>query len=578
MKNVLFSMALLCLYFSCLAQSPFPTSAATPVWEMTEHNCWDSFAEDDYPYKYQLLNTFDLDGQSYSGMYRDDVLLAYLRNDGDLVYVRNADSLIEEIWLDFSVEVGDNFAFADYFNSSFSDMPDYYNAVVESIETIVFDDGIPRKKINILATEIGDEEEFTYEVSYVAGFGFYNTESPLSFTTVSLYDDCDFINCFALNGAPVWGSCNLIVNPPFPTSADDAVWYVGLYSCIFEGYADEATYTYTLQDTFNFEEQSYSVLYKNEEIIGYLRNEGRKVYARTAELSDEFVLFDFGVSVGDVVDIYDITGNSTSPVIYTVSMIDTVILNDGIERTRVIFQEAEIYSPLLAWLEGYGFTLVFNLDPFHLLNQNEDIECSEIMCYTVGGEKVSGNCDDFLSNITLDIHLLNFTAQLQNNKSALLNWHITPRPFDDYFVVEKSTDGNTFTALSTIWCEANQAKYQYQDNNKITSTTYYRLKMVEKDGNFTYTKVQAVYPAAYGTFYQAFYNDKQQSLQLQFAAQGEAQIVVSDVMGKTYWMQSAAASPNQTVALSLSNMPSGLFLVTVKLNGQKHTQKFVNIR
>lgn len=91
-------------------------------------------------------------------------------------------------------------------------------------------------------------------------------------------------------------------------------------------------------------------------------------------------------------------------------------------------------------------------------------------------------------NCILPIRLVSFGGNY-SNKSVLLNWKTGYHSNFSHFVVERSLDGTSFKPLHEVDL-TNSSNYQYRDIDINSATTfYYRLKMVDKDGSFTYSKV-----------------------------------------------------------------------------------------
>jgi hypothetical protein len=90
----------------------------------------------------------------------------------------------------------------------------------------------------------------------------------------------------------------------------------------------------------------------------------------------------------------------------------------------------------------------------------------------------------------LPLHLLTFTAQLQG-KDALLQWKMENISDVKHFEIEQSTNGVRFQRLAMV-NPAGSNTFQYMDKNPETGIHYYRLKMYEKNGQFTYSRIEWV--------------------------------------------------------------------------------------
>jgi len=102
-------------------------------------------------------------------------------------------------------------------------------------------------------------------------------------------------------------------------------------------------------------------------------------------------------------------------------------------------------------------------------------------------------CFSFPVQSTLPVRLLSFNAALRNNTVAL-KWETENEVKFSAYEVERSENGIDFTALSTINARGTgfeKQQYQYADNLAGSSSDvfYYRLRMIDLDGKFTYSNV-----------------------------------------------------------------------------------------
>ncbi len=92
-------------------------------------------------------------------------------------------------------------------------------------------------------------------------------------------------------------------------------------------------------------------------------------------------------------------------------------------------------------------------------------------------------------NSTLPLRLLSFTGSKQTNYNQL-QWKTADETNTKEFVLERSTDGRSFSSFATVAARGNgNGVYSYTDNAQLSGKVYYRLKMVDSDGRFTYSNI-----------------------------------------------------------------------------------------
>ena len=102
------------------------------------------------------------------------------------------------------------------------------------------------------------------------------------------------------------------------------------------------------------------------------------------------------------------------------------------------------------------------------------------------------------SNVVLPVQLLTFTGSLQNDNSVLLTWKTENEINTSHFIVERSIDGNNFNNIGMVAASGNSnavLNYALTDNdafNQQVLVLYYRLRMVDADGRFSYSSVIAI--------------------------------------------------------------------------------------
>jgi hypothetical protein len=111
--------------------------------------------------------------------------------------------------------------------------------------------------------------------------------------------------------------------------------------------------------------------------------------------------------------------------------------------------------------------------------------------YTWTTTYLSGNLVSTLNfNIVLPIVLKRFSA-IGLGTSNQLSWEVENSSNFSHFEIEKSPDGVHFNYIGKSNMHDNPI-YTFMDQDITNSNTYYRLKMVDLDGKFSYSNVVSV--------------------------------------------------------------------------------------
>ena len=99
-----------------------------------------------------------------------------------------------------------------------------------------------------------------------------------------------------------------------------------------------------------------------------------------------------------------------------------------------------------------------------------------------------------ICNTALPITLTYFKAKYDNGR-VRLNWETLSQINNDYFTIERSSNGQNFEAILRIegaGTNYEQLEYEIFDEKPLSGIGYYRLKQTDFDGTTTYSKVQFV--------------------------------------------------------------------------------------
>jgi hypothetical protein len=98
----------------------------------------------------------------------------------------------------------------------------------------------------------------------------------------------------------------------------------------------------------------------------------------------------------------------------------------------------------------------------------------------------------------LPVELLDFTAEIKN-RTVDLTWQTASEHNNDFFTVERSSDGFNFEPIAYVDGAGNSTtllNYSEVDLQPLDGVSYYRLKQTDFDGAFEYSDIRVVSSAA----------------------------------------------------------------------------------
>lgn len=98
-------------------------------------------------------------------------------------------------------------------------------------------------------------------------------------------------------------------------------------------------------------------------------------------------------------------------------------------------------------------------------------------------------------NNPLPVELLSFNANCQDNGSVLISWTTATEISNDYFTIQRSTDGKQWANIGTVTGAGNSNQvlnYEFTDNEPLQELSYYRLMQTDYNGAFEVFDMAAV--------------------------------------------------------------------------------------
>jgi hypothetical protein len=198
-----------------------------------------------------------------------------------------------------------------------------------------------------------------------------------------------------------------------------------------------------------------------------------------------------------------------------------------------------------------------------------------------GGQTVSSPSISFIN--PLPVTLVSFTAQPQG-EIVRLNWSTSTEINNDYFEVERSGDGTQFNSIGMVAGHNTSYvinDYISYDENPLDGINYYRLKQVDNNGTYTYSKIVAIKMAdRLVTNVKVFPNPLTNGQDIHITASLDANSLISvklfNATAEQVYDNSLTENKGQmNLVLPADNLKPGLYTLILVHNDQQFIQKII---
>ncbi len=196
---------------------------------------------------------------------------------------------------------------------------------------------------------------------------------------------------------------------------------------------------------------------------------------------------------------------------------------------------------------------------------------------TIGAHQTinGGNWDAFIAKFSasgiLPVKLIAFNAVL-DNKKVNCTWETASEINNDYFTIERSSDGNHFESIGTVKGKGNSStntRYSFTDNNPFDGISYYRLKQTDFDNAYTYSAIQRVGSTEkLSSTISLYYENNNPIVKIQAEVASNAIIELISLAGTPLFTQEQATTLGENAIPINNNGTSGFYLLKVQLEDQ----------
>ncbi|MEQ9050759.1 MAG: T9SS type A sorting domain-containing protein, partial [Marinoscillum sp.] len=175
---------------------------------------------------------------------------------------------------------------------------------------------------------------------------------------------------------------------------------------------------------------------------------------------------------------------------------------------------------------------------------------------------ISGN------SVPLPVELISFKGQ-QLGSNAHLEWETATERDNDYFEVNKSSDGITFYPIARVQGAGHASTlqhYSHVDQSPTPGVSYYQLRQVDYDGAFSLSKVISVQVIDPDWDMTVYPNPASEFIHLVSSTgySNEISLVLYDQQGRVQMERTLSeVSANQVFNMDIQALTSGLYILKI---------------
>ena len=184
----------------------------------------------------------------------------------------------------------------------------------------------------------------------------------------------------------------------------------------------------------------------------------------------------------------------------------------------------------------------------------------------------------------LPVTLLDFSATYVSSNNVKVAWTTTNEINAAYYEVERSSDGTNFIGVAQVDASSSlDLTHFYSINDQLYNINgnivYYRLRVVDNDGKYTYSQIIPVKLGQPETSFSVYPNpvDNYAILNLYADKPDNGMLRLIDNSGRQILTKSFTITNgnNSIMVDQLGNLPRGVYIIQVMVNNNLYNQKII---
>lgn len=181
----------------------------------------------------------------------------------------------------------------------------------------------------------------------------------------------------------------------------------------------------------------------------------------------------------------------------------------------------------------------------------------------------------------LPVELSKFEAISYDHRVALY-WETQSEKNSDYFAIERSEDGKNFEKIGTTAAAGASSfvrNYKFMDEQPLSGVSYYRLRQVDLDGNYTFSDVRSVKMETRGDLVLSpTIADNTLEVDFGLTLTNDADLKIIDMGTGRVVKSLIKAAGTSSTTINVGDLPAGSYIFSMKNEGSIVNKRFVIVR
>ena len=183
--------------------------------------------------------------------------------------------------------------------------------------------------------------------------------------------------------------------------------------------------------------------------------------------------------------------------------------------------------------------------------------------------------------VILPVVLEQFSGKLESSGSVTLNWKTSTEINAGYFIIERSSDAQSYLPIGKIIAAgaSNGAAYSITDHLPENGANFYRLKMVDLDGTFEYSRIVNIATknkkAETVAITSAFSNGGNLQVNINSTEAKNVSLQVMDAAGKLLLNNNVSINKGMNLLTKTIPLAAGIYHISLVSGNEKTTKTII---